>query len=539
MDNYYLFLRLRETIVAYSYVADITVVNVDNRVSVHAAGAEEGEHDTVSDSIRGAMENGHSVLVRTISIAGKNQNVVSFLQYLPYNNSAVIVDIHAEWFQSSIGTVSRAVYVIDEEGKAVTENARAVTGGKTVAEQLAGMLSEGLDQQVYDDSHSGKIFFFTRSQELGWWFVDVQDYSQFYSSFTRVALIFLAIALLLLALCILVSVLFSRRLQKPLVQLVNKCRATVGAEELLDGDELQVIDRAIARVEHDRYQNERYIQSQFLRNLMSGQEMPFFVSREIMERLRQEFYAAFYCVLLIEIQPLQEPAEQEKAEEYKIYRYTVCNLADEIFGESFPCKTVETGETTVAVLLMTEKEVVSDEYILCFRQLKEFVEKQVGISANGSLGSVVAAQNEICLSYEKARQYLEMSRLIGRDKLVDSNNAASASYQEKNEKLVESIKEYAKLYFTDPELSLKSISQQFELSTTYLGKIFKSIRGVSFSAYVTQYRLEQSKVILMETNRTVAEIAEQVGFSNSTYYTTVFRNLYGITPSAFRHQAKD
>ena len=258
-----------------------------------------------------------------------------------------------------------------------------------------------------------------------------------------------------------------------------------------------------------------------------------------MERLRQEFYAAFYCVLLIEIQPLQEPAEQEKAEEYKIYRYTVCNLADEIFGESFPCKTVETGETTVAVLLMTEKEVVSDEYILCFRQLKEFVEKQVGISANGSLGSVVAAQNEICLSYEKARQYLEMSRLIGRDKLVDSNNAASASYQEKNEKLVESIKEYAKLYFTDPELSLKSISQQFELSTTYLGKIFKSIRGVSFSAYVTQYRLEQSKVILMETNRTVAEIAEQVGFSNSTYYTTVFRNLYGITPSAFRHQAKD
>lgn len=539
IDNFYLFLRLREMMVAYSYVADISVVNFSSGVTVHAVGAEEEERTAASEIVCRALKSDRSVIVRTITVAGKKQNVVSFLQHLPYNNSAIIVDVHTEWFGDSIGTASRAVYVVDETGEAVTQNARQAVDGTTIAQQLTAMRGDGTGQQVYDDSAGRRIYFFTYSEELGWWFVDVQDYSQFYSNFTRAALVFVAVALLLLALCILISVLFSRKLRKPLVQLVNKCRATVGAEELYDEDELQFIDKAIARVEHERYQSERYVQAQFLRNLMLGQEMPFFVSREITERLKEEFKAAFYCVLLMKIEPLQEPNEQERAEEYKIYRYTVCNLADEIFGESFACKTVETGEKTVAVLLMPEKEVVSDEYILCFRQLKEFVEKQVGISVNGSLGSVVDRQSEICLSFAKAKQYLEMSRLIGRDKLVDSNNAASANYQEKNEKLVESIEEYAKLNLADSGLSLKSISQNFGLSTTYLGKIFKSIRGISFSAYVTQCRLEQSCVMLRETNRTVSEIADQVGFSNSTYYTTVFKNAYGITPSAYRSKSKN
>ncbi|MDD6175608.1 MAG: helix-turn-helix transcriptional regulator [Firmicutes bacterium] len=539
MNNFYLFLHLREVTGVYSYVADISVVNFSSGVTVHATGAEEGEPTALSEPIRQALKDGRQILVRAVTIAGKKQNVVSFLQYLPYNNSAIIVDVFTDGFGYSIGTASREVYVLDESGEAVTQNAREIVDGVTVAQRLTELRAGHTGQQVYDDSAGRRFYFFTYSEKLGWWFVDVQDYSQFYSNFTRAATVCLVVALLLLAMCVLISVLFSHKLQKPLRQLVNKCRATVGAEELHDEDELQFIDKAITRVEHERYQSEHYVQAQFLRNLMLGQEMPFFVSREITERFGKKFHSAFYCVLLIEIQPMKELSERERAEEYKIYRYTVCNLADEIFGEDFSCKTVETGEKTVAVLLMLEQETVSEKYVLCFRQLKEFVEKQVDISVNGSLGSVVDRQNEICLSFTKAKQYLEMSRLIGRDKLVDSNNASNSNYQEKNEKLVESIEEYAKLNLSDPGLSLKSLSQNFGLSTTYLGKIFKSIRGVSFSAYVTQCRLERSCAALRETNRTVSEIAEQVGFSNSTYFTTVFKNAYGVTPSAYRNKTKE
>ncbi len=72
-----------------------------------------------------------------------------------------------------------------------------------------------------------------------------------------------------------------------------------------------------------------------------------------------------------------------------------------------------------------------------------------------------------------------------------------------------------------------------------MGKIFKSVKGVSYSAFVTGYRLEQSKLALLETNKTVSEISMEVGFSNATYFTTVFKNTFGMTPTAYRGNAKN
>jgi YesN/AraC family two-component response regulator len=147
---------------------------------------------------------------------------------------------------------------------------------------------------------------------------------------------------------------------------------------------------------------------------------------------------------------------------------------------------------------------------------------------------IVDRQKDIVISYQKARQYLEMNQLINREELIDSNNQVSINYQEKNKKLVDSILEYTEYNFNNPELSLKNISQIFGLSTTYLGKIFKSIQGEAYSTYLTNYRLEKSKLALIRTTKAVNEIASEIGFTNSTYYATLFKNTYGITPTVFR-----
>jgi YesN/AraC family two-component response regulator len=99
---------------------------------------------------------------------------------------------------------------------------------------------------------------------------------------------------------------------------------------------------------------------------------------------------------------------------------------------------------------------------------------------------------------------------------------------------VDSILEYTEYNFYNPELSLKNISQIFGLSTTYLGKIFKSIQGEAYSTYLTNYRLEKSKLALVQTTKTVNEITGEIGLTNSTYFATLFKNTYGMTPTAFR-----
>lgn len=536
VENYELFLRLKTLMGAYPFITDITVVNFESGVAVHAIGSEYSLDMPAVQFVTENLEQQRSIVSRTITNAGKTQNTVAFLENLPYNNCAVVIDVKASWLQYSVGEEQREVFIIDANGEPISENTRAGSGDSS--EKLFAMLEELDTDDVYADESTGALYFFRFSEELEWWFIDKQDYSQFYNSLIQLMLTFVLIAVALLAVCTGISVFFGQRLQKPLRQLVNKCRTAVGMDTVSEEDEMLFIDKTIAKVEHERYRSEQYMRTQFLSNLIRGHEMPFLLSRESVAGLRQQFAAPYYAVLLMQFQPKVEIEADKRAEEYRILRYTVCNLADELFGASFRCKTAETDENRAAVLLMLDTETISDEYQLCFSQLRSFAEKEIGIILSGGLGPVVSEQSEIAFSYMKAKSYLDMNRVVNRGELVDFTNAAGASYQEKNEKLVASIEEYARLHFADPELSLKSIAQHFDLSSAYLGKIFKAVKGQSFAAFLMQGRLELSRTALLETGKTVAEIAAQTGFSNATYFTTAFKNAYGMMPTAFRNKAK-
>lgn len=537
VDNYTLFLLLNNLRVCYPFLSDISVLNLKNDTSVHAMGSETIYDPEGSAFVRGSVESGKFIGGRTVLYAGKAKDVVTFVQILPYYNSAVLVDVETSWLQANLGTERRAVYIIDSTGQPISDNAR--TGGdEALAASLFQMVTNANGDHVYMDRSQKQLYFFEFSERLGWWFIDLQDYSTFYRDIWCVALPLLLIAAAIPVVMIAFSVVASRKLQQPLRLLVNKCRESFGAEAVNEEDEMTVIDRAIAKAEHEKFRGDQFIQMQFLSNLIAGKEMPFLVSRECIRELRDQIEAPYYAVLLIRFQPKAEVESEKRGEEYRILRYTMCNLSDEIFGEIFRCKTAEMGEDAVAVLLMLGEERVSEEYQLSFNQLKTFVDKEVGIRIAGSLGPVVSSQAEIGFSCTKAMDYLNLNRVANRGELVDFNNATGINYQEKNERLASSIESYAEQHLADPELSLKSVAQHFDLSSAYLGKIFKSVSGQSFAAFLMQRRLELSRTALLETKKTVAEIAVQSGFSNATYFTTAFKNAYGMTPTAFRNQVK-
>ncbi len=345
------------------------------------------------------------------------------------------------------------------------------------------------------------------------------------------------IAVLFLTLCIVVSVIFSKRAQAPLIALVNKYRNPKDVQDRTERDELEKIDSTLQKIEHERYLNDKYIVSQFLKNTLLGEEMPFFVSREKLRKMGESFLAEYYTVLLLKLESHIEFSEKLFAEEYSILRFMVCNIADEIFGAHYHCKSVDLGGQSVAVLLMTEEQ-LGEEHILCYNRLQEFSRDNLDLELYGSLGNTVASQKEIYLSYKNAVQYMEMGHLVKRNSLIDSASSVNVNYREKNEKLVASVESYTELHFANPDLSLKSIAQTFNLSPTYLGKIFKSIKKCSYSVFLTNYRLERSKTLLLETSKPISEIALEVGFANSSYYATVFKGAYGMTPSVYRNNLK-
>lgn len=542
MANYNLHKKLLQFKSPYSYIIDVSVVNFDNEISVQSWGTNIN-NSLNYEFARQARDASLSVITREVEFFNPNKNyrVVSFLYYLPYYNSVVIADVEADRFKSKIegsSDLSRDIFIVDADGNPITQNTYLQVDGKPFYNYFAGILDSYGDVEegyfVKDDSQNQQMVFFSKSEALGWWFVDVQSYSNFFDAYRSVAMIFLGIALVFLGICVVASIIFSRRIRRPLMQLVDNCK-TDFETEINGKDEYKYLDQVIASVEHERYLNENYVQSLYLQSVLLGQDMPFFLSNEKRRMLQKKYIAAAYSVMVMRIQLDYEVEEAKEKEEYSLMRYTVCNLAQEIFGNEYRCVAVDLGGDLVAVLLMLDSQNLSDDYTLCFKQLKEFAADQIHINISGSLGSVVDNLDSVRFSCSKAKQYLEISGIIGKDELVDSNNTSSVSYQEKNVRLVDSVVEYAKDNYSNPDMSLKSISQMFGLSTTYLGKIFKSVKSESFSSFLTSYRLEQSKLALLETNKTINEISSEVGFANSTYYTTVFRNAYGMTPTAFRN----
>ncbi|QHQ60159.1 helix-turn-helix domain-containing protein [Anaerocolumna sedimenticola] len=540
-DDYYLFLRLTDIKSYYSYIEDIAAINFNNSVCVQALGSnnENGDIDFASSMINKQKY----IVPRTIKISKESKNVVSFLQYLPYYNAAIVIDVNADLFQYSInknGREERNVYIIDSNGNAVTGNTKDIIQNNPLSDYFYSIITlknktEGCF--VYDDKAKRQMVFFSKSAEFSWWFIDVQDYSYFNKAFQDISYPFIGISAFFILICILISALFNKKIKKPLVQLVNKIRNAADAEELSDMDELRYLDIAIARGKQERYAHQNYIRTQFLRCLLLGQQMPVMIPDHELRQIRGEYSANHFCVLLIKIQNLLPLNEAEQEEEFKIYRYTICNLADEIFEKSFHCKSVDIGNDLVGLLFMLDKKDISEDYMLSFKQLKQFAEEMIRITVSGSLGLIVDSQKDVSISCQKAKQYLEMNQLIGREELIDSNNQVTANYHEKNKKLVESILEYTNSNYKNPDLSLKSVSQVFGLSTTYVGKIFKSIQGESYSNYVMNYRLEKTKVALLETTKTINDIAIEFGFTNSAYYATLFKNAYGMTPTVFRNSA--
>ncbi len=98
---------------------------------------------------------------------------------------------------------------------------------------------------------------------------------------------------------------------------------------------------------------------------------------------------------------------------------------------------------------------------------------------------------------------------------------------------IKNIVQYIDSHYCE-NISLKSLSKYFYLEQKYLSKLFKSYMHQGFMEYVTNKRIEKAKNLLKKTNCTVSEIAEQVSYQDSNYFSVAFKRNVGITPREYR-----
>jgi YesN/AraC family two-component response regulator len=84
-------------------------------------------------------------------------------------------------------------------------------------------------------------------------------------------------------------------------------------------------------------------------------------------------------------------------------------------------------------------------------------------------------------------------------------------------------------------ISRQTIARHINISEDYLTFCFRKELGVTPIKYLQRYRVNQAKLLLKDSQKTITEIALDVGFSDSGYFSRIFHRETGMPPDQFRH----
>lgn len=83
-------------------------------------------------------------------------------------------------------------------------------------------------------------------------------------------------------------------------------------------------------------------------------------------------------------------------------------------------------------------------------------------------------------------------------------------------------------------ITLKDTAEHFSLNSNYLSNLLKDETGYAFQEIVIQHRMKYAATLLRNTDLTIGSIAEEVDYSNQTYFYKKFKMAYGKTPAEYR-----
>lgn len=109
--------------------------------------------------------------------------------------------------------------------------------------------------------------------------------------------------------------------------------------------------------------------------------------------------------------------------------------------------------------------------------------------------------------------------------------------QDKSEEIINfkrKVTKYVNSNYMKNNMSLNLLSNIFGYSEPYISRIFKEYVGINYYDYVNYKRIQKSKELLLETNKTIHEISGKIGYTNDKVFRRVFKKYVCMTPIDYR-----
>ena len=133
-----------------------------------------------------------------------------------------------------------------------------------------------------------------------------------------------------------------------------------------------------------------------------------------------------------------------------------------------------------------------------------------------------------------------MQHLFVENKLALNNvhsntkDEAVAHLTKMDQKLLERLDEKVELELNNSELSVDELASELNFSRSTFYRKVKNLTGFSPNDYVRIYRVKKAAEFIQDGDYNLSEIADMTGFSTQSYFSSMFKKYYGLTPSEYK-----
>lgn len=130
--------------------------------------------------------------------------------------------------------------------------------------------------------------------------------------------------------------------------------------------------------------------------------------------------------------------------------------------------------------------------------------------------------------------YLLTSILLELYHQTQSPREQKADVHTYHERLCTSITDYISYHPMD-NITVSSLADFFGYHEKYVSSLFKKQMGIGLKQYILQEKMEHAKVLLMETDQTILQIGNSLGFPCGHHFSKAFKKVTGLPPKSYRN----
>lgn len=144
-------------------------------------------------------------------------------------------------------------------------------------------------------------------------------------------------------------------------------------------------------------------------------------------------------------------------------------------------------------------------------------------------------EKELIYAVEEAIRLTDKNEKIRSSGILQKieNSTEAKTNDTKLSSVKEMIEKYIEEHYAE-EISMHELSEKMNYSETYFCKLFKQYFHVNFTTYLVGYRIQIAKEMLTNPIITIKDIGKACGYTDSNYFSRIFKRVVGCTPTEYR-----